>query len=244
MKLSHNFLRVKMLSRIIGPGQLLKVSLQYLLGTRLNRVRLKGHTHPLWWRGGNSDLKVIFQIFEFGECDIDLPSPPDLIIDGGANVGYSAVFFARKFPGVPILAIEPDPANLDILRRNSAPFPQIKAIAGAIWREHTQMRIINPEAPSWAFEVKAIPAPTPDSFQGFTVGELAGNARSILLKLDIEGAETAVFTGPIPWIKQVSGLVIEVHGQQAETTVTQAMAERNYRLHRQGEKLVFHRAPA
>ena len=33
-------------------------------------------------------------------------------MDAGANVGYSALFFARQYPNATVIAIEPNEANL------------------------------------------------------------------------------------------------------------------------------------
>jgi FkbM family methyltransferase len=39
-------------------------------------------------------------------------------VDVGANEGFYSLFFAKRHPGAPILAFEPDPYNLDKLRDN------------------------------------------------------------------------------------------------------------------------------
>lgn len=39
-----------------------------------------------------------------------------LIIDGGANVGYSPIWFALKYPRAQILAVEPDSENFSLLK--------------------------------------------------------------------------------------------------------------------------------
>ena len=42
-----------------------------------------------------------------------------VIIDAGANVGYSALYFASLFPGVCVLAVEPDRTSFEILARHA-----------------------------------------------------------------------------------------------------------------------------
>src|SRR5690349_15408454 len=42
-----------------------------------------------------------------------------LIIDGGANVGLATRWFAAHFPEAKIAAIEPHPANFEMLKRNT-----------------------------------------------------------------------------------------------------------------------------
>lgn len=68
--------------------------------------------------GAGSDATVFREIF-FDRCyDLSLPEDARAIIDVGANVGYSTVWFALRYPEARIWAYEPDPANLARLRRN------------------------------------------------------------------------------------------------------------------------------
>jgi len=48
-------------------------------------------------------------------------SNADLIIDAGANVGYSSVYFLSNFPNCRVIAIEPDGDNFASLQKNLAP---------------------------------------------------------------------------------------------------------------------------
>ena len=40
------------------------------------------------------------------------------ILDGGGNVGNSAAWFLATLPGAVVCSIEPDPENVQLLRRN------------------------------------------------------------------------------------------------------------------------------
>ena len=62
--------------------------------------------HPLRCRAGSSDLSVFRQIFlerEFG-CLDDIEDAR-LVVDCGANVGYSAAYFLSRFPTTDIIAV-------------------------------------------------------------------------------------------------------------------------------------------
>src|SRR5687767_15025787 len=43
-----------------------------------------------------------------------------VILDGGANIGISAIHYKRLFPGAVITSFEPDPRACELLRRNLA----------------------------------------------------------------------------------------------------------------------------
>ncbi|WP_049571306.1 FkbM family methyltransferase [Streptomyces sp. SBT349] len=58
------------------------------------------------------------EIFELGCYNkIDLPPRP-FVIDAGANIGLFSLFVKRKWPDAEILAFEPIPESLDVLREN------------------------------------------------------------------------------------------------------------------------------
>src|SRR5258706_4287375 len=64
---------------------------------------------------GSSDLEVFDQIYIFEEysCLRNLKEP-SLVLDLGANVGFSAAYFLNIFPKAHIVAVEPDERNLAI----------------------------------------------------------------------------------------------------------------------------------
>src|ERR1700683_3146562 len=50
--------------------------------------------------------------------DIGLPFAPDAIFDCGGHIGLFCLSAAHRYPGVPITTFEPNPRNLNYLRRN------------------------------------------------------------------------------------------------------------------------------
>ena len=87
-------------------------------------------------RAHTSDRDVLWQSFIQGEYEPVRLSNPKMIIDLGANVGYSGAFFLSKYPTATVLAVEPDPDNYAICLRNLAPYGQrAKVIQGAAWPE-------------------------------------------------------------------------------------------------------------
>lgn len=77
--------------------------------------------HPLTVRAESSDIEVFHQIFieeEYG--GLDGLRGVDLVIDGGANVGYSAAYFLSIFPDCHVVAVEPEPGNYAILQKRAA----------------------------------------------------------------------------------------------------------------------------
>jgi FkbM family methyltransferase len=68
---------------------------------------------------------------------------PPVIIDAGANVGLCAVFYANRFPDARIIAIEPEPSNYEMLKKNTAPYPNITTVHAALWKENGPLRLFD-----------------------------------------------------------------------------------------------------
>jgi FkbM family methyltransferase len=176
-------------------------------------LRLPGFPAPVLLRRGGSDWPTFEKVFLDQEYRIDMADlAPRLIIDAGANVGYAALFFARRFPSARVLAVEPEAANFAQLVRNTAAYPRVTPIHAALWSRAEPLAIANPQAESWSFQVAA---GAQGGVRGVTVPELlglAGAERVDILKLDIEGAEKELFAdGAERWLGRVGMLIIELH---------------------------------
>src|ERR1700741_4382586 len=77
---------------------------------REGKIALPGISHQLKLRKGTSDLEVFREIFLFNTYDFPVPEPRT-IVDAGANIGLSAVYFANRFKDATIFAVEPESSN-------------------------------------------------------------------------------------------------------------------------------------
>ena len=85
------------------------------------KVRIAGLKDPLVARIGTTDFFTISEVFLDGDYSPLLEharSPVRIILDLGANVGYSIRFWQERFPDSRIIAVEPDPANFELCQRN------------------------------------------------------------------------------------------------------------------------------
>lgn len=105
------------------------------------RVPIPGHSHKVLIRLGTTDVAAFEHVFVDEEYGFNLATPPAVIIDAGANAGMSAVYFALRYPGARIIAIEPEPTNYEILRKNVALFPQIIPLNAALWNRDATVQI-------------------------------------------------------------------------------------------------------
>src|SRR5262249_21149873 len=143
---------------------------------------------------------------------------PRIIIDGGAHIGCTAVYYAMKYPGVKILAVEAEKSNVEQLRQNVKSLPNVEVVNAAIFDRAGLVSLKNPKADAWEFRVQLINSATEEpaiTIPSVTMDDLVGrfNGKPIdLLKLDIEGAEVEVFTSSsMAWLNSVRMINIELH---------------------------------
>jgi len=183
----------------------------------LFKRKLPGVKHPFYIRIGTTDASVLKQVFGERQYDYPLPILPGVIVDAGANIGLSAIFFANRYPDALILAIEPEDSNFQLLQRNTAPYPQISALKAALWQKNQQIRLIDPRDGNDGFRIKEETI-NEDVCLGFVQGMtldaiMAERALSFIdvLKIDVEGAEKEVFENSSNWIDRVRIIIAELH---------------------------------
>jgi FkbM family methyltransferase len=134
-----------------------------------------------------------------------------LIVDVGANVGYSSLYFAGRFRDSRVLAFEPHPSFTPLFERHMAlnGFTSRVALVAAAAHTFTGTAILTDAEDSSALvdraQSGAIPVPTVDFFVAL------GNVPVALLKMDIEGGERALLADPRFAALDVHMLLLEWH---------------------------------
>lgn len=164
-------------------------------------------------RKGTTDILVFRKIFIDKEYDFSFTHEIDTIIDAGANVGFSAIFFASRFPQAKVIAVEPEPSNYELLLKNISPYSNIYPVQGAVSNKRGAFKITNKEADNWNFQFE-------DSNEGDGEGdfytitylmEKFGLEKIDFLKIDIEGGEEMLFQDHYEWLEKTRSLSIELH---------------------------------
>jgi FkbM family methyltransferase len=189
-----------------------------LSGTRpLFKKNFPGLKHPFYLRIGTTDASVCKQDLIERQYEFPLPAIPKVIIDAGANIGCSAVFFANKYPDAVIFALEPEEWNYKLLEKNASAYPQIKPLKAALWKENKRICLVDPGYGSHGFQTMEKAAENCQSrkfVEAITLDALItrmGLKFVDVLKIDIEGAEKEVFEGSAKWIDKVGVMMIELH---------------------------------
>jgi FkbM family methyltransferase len=197
-------------------------------------------------RPGTSDLKVILQILDKHEYAVHFPTNPGLIIDAGANIGISALYFAQKFPNAKIYAIEPEDGNFELLKQNCKDRQNIRLQKAALWSRPARVILQNQDAANWAFSVK--PAEGDEGkIDTVTIPQILGDSdfqQIDILKIDIEGSEKDLFSNDYAtWLPFVRILIIELHDHYlsgCSKAFYSALCSRSFAQELSGENIVIY----
>jgi FkbM family methyltransferase len=205
---------------------------------------------PVAVRAHTSDIDVFGQIFIQREyrC-LDEVREADLVIDCGANVGYSAAYFLSRYPASSVICVEPDPGNYVALESNLKPYAdRVTALCSAVWSEKSGLVISEEtfgDGREWARTVRAVRPGETATISAVDIDTLireSGRERVSILKVDVEGAEEVIFAaGGVAWLDKVDNLVIELHGPRCERVFHEAIAGRGFSVTRCDELTVCRR---
>jgi FkbM family methyltransferase len=242
--------------KTLGPAEVFTFLLRRLMETlRLTRgqYQMKAtYAHfPVWCRSHSSDIDVFSQIFVHREyrC-LDASMDVGVVIDCGANVGYSSAYFLSKFPNCTVIAVEPDPGNFTVLERNLAPYGnRVRAVPSGVWSETIGLvmdETVFRDGREWARRVRPALADETVAMEAVDIQSLidsSGSERISILKIDIEGAEYEVFSSPRwrDWIDLVDTVVIEVHSEDAYRATMAAFDEAQFETTWSDELIVARR---
>jgi FkbM family methyltransferase len=214
-----------------------------LYGERVSRLSVRGLDHELWFRHGTTDKYVIREIFGSDQYRslLGLRSPR-VIVDCGANIGTTSVYFLREFSRATVIAIEPDPGNFEILERNLTPYrDRVRLIPRAVWSSEGALRFERGafrDRGEWSIQVRECCEGEAGEVATITPEEIVEMVGPVidLMKIDIEGAEQFLFSSPRrEWLDRVRCLAIELHDRGCRSAFFAALSEFDYRLEQSGE---------
>lgn len=177
-------------------------------------IELQGaRGRPFLVRLGTSDIGVLQEIYVRREYDPvrSMLASAGSIVDLGANIGISVRLWREVFPASRVVAVEPDPANLELCRRNNPDDESITWVAACVSARTGRVRLDRSGQP-WSYRMAPGGAPDTEALSMMDLLRLHAPAGPIdLLKCDIEGAEAELFVDCADWIHRVRHLIVEVH---------------------------------
>lgn len=209
-------------------------------------VSLPGIKHPFRLRAQRADGISFREIFLRRLYDLSLPQTiqPNVIIDGGANIGLTSLFFANRYPNARIISVEPDENNFAVLSDNVRPYSRITPVKSAIWNKKEQIHVVDKGYGDRGFMIEKNATGTvleamslPDLLQAHGITQID------ILKLDIEGSEKEVFSENYDsWLPHTRCLIIELHDRMkpgCSHAVFKALLNYDFSLSIHGDNLLF-----
>lgn len=136
------------------------------------------------------------------------------IIDCGANIGLSTIYFKLKFPSSEVIAFEPDPLVFKLLQKNikSFKFNNVKLVNKGVFNKNGEEKFFGKGDDSGRIISNEV---LPKNYRKIKVVSLRNYLRKkvCLLKIDIEGAEYKVIKDINDFLFNVSRIFIEYHSR-------------------------------
>jgi FkbM family methyltransferase len=176
-----------------------------------------------------SFLGMYREIFVQESYAFPADTPRPFIIDGGANVGVSLLYFKTRYPGCEVVAFEPDPVIFQLLQRNVQRMGHdgVELHEKALWSSATTLPFLREGSDGGRvalvaddrerrFNEHCFKAWTPPpAIQTVRLRDYL-NRRVDLLKLDLEGAEDQVLLDCADALDRVERVFVEYHSLVSE----------------------------
>jgi FkbM family methyltransferase len=174
------------------------------------------------------------ELFEAEIYKFTTTNPKPYIIDCGANIGLSIIYFKQLYPEAEIVAFEPDKKVFEVLTKNMNAFGynDVSLVPKGLWNAETTLRFLSEGADGGRVALKE-----DDSAIEIETVRLRPylNRPVDLLKIDIEGAETKVLEDCSDLLINVQRLFVEYHSftnaPQELDTLIGILSQSGFRLH-------------
>jgi FkbM family methyltransferase len=180
----------------------------------------------LTYRRNRGDIQGIREVF----CDEHYRLPPSIrpatLVDLGANIGLTSVWFAKRYGVVRVVGVEPVGANVVIARRNLADNEvEGEIVEAAIGPTRGRVSFEMDRASNLGRVGPGSPGVDVLDVEMVTMDDVLGRLGSgaDLVKLDIEGGEDALLQGDLSWLDRVGAIIAELHPAVVDC---QAVADR------------------
>jgi FkbM family methyltransferase len=202
------FNEVKRFLSIKEYRTLLLLALKYGGSKRYEKkeVRFKGRTFVV------ADFKSFFwqykQIYVDKCYQFKSESKNPVVLDCGANVGLSALFFSEYYPSAKVVAYEADAGIYKYLSSNIKvnQMQNVEAVQKAVWISNAGITFLSEGADGGAVCTEGV------AVESVSLKEEMNKYSSIsLLKMDIEGAEVEVIKSVKDDLHKCENVFIEYH---------------------------------
>lgn len=162
------------------------------------------------YRLNRGDVQSIREVWVDEVYRLPFDLTPQVVIDLGANIGLTSLFFASRYGCSTVIAVEPLASNARLARanllQNRVPGEVIQAAVGpkdgmARFQGSRDSNLGRMSVTGEEVLVVSMP----------TLLASTPNGRVDLVKIDIEGDEEKLLAGDLRWLDHVGSMIIEFH---------------------------------
>ncbi len=202
----------------------------------------------------SSDIHVFQQIVVLNEYSyiIDLMKANNIacvnMIDAGANIGLTSLYFNAFFPNINIIALEPSNKNFSRLEKNinANGLFNVTLLKKGLWSCATRLKGDESfrDSLDWSFRLVSTDNEDEALFDVVSLKDIIEEyqiQQIDFLKIDIEGSEVEVFKegNELDWLKIVKVIAIEIHNEfNCKEKIKQILIENEFKLSYSGELTV------
>ena len=173
-------------------------------------IRIRGGL-ALHYRLNRGDMQSIREVW-IDECyRLPFELVPERMVDLGANIGLTSLWFAHRYGCKVIIAVEPSPENAQLVRLNlhgnNVQAEVVEAAVGAI----DGIAFFEAAMDSNMGHVAKSGRPVQMVSMDTVLEKLPAGAQVDVVKMDIEGGEGPLLQGDLAWLGRVKSLIAEFH---------------------------------
>ncbi len=195
-------------------------------------LQIGSFTREFYFRPDSSDTGAILQIFNDNAYDLRklrrftelmdfarykmAAGKRPLIIDAGANIGASTVYFSTECPESLVIAIEPEAMNFQFLVENTKGL-NVTALPCAVSASPRRLRVVDVGEGYMGYRTEQASTQVANDqiVSSVTLNELCDAHQNdcfpFIAKIDIEGAEKELFSKNTEWVARMPLIIIELH---------------------------------
>ena len=173
------------------------ISEEKLIQDKTFLLKNNGVSFSLSCFGTHAEFMLIKEVFVERVYRIATPIEPEYIIDCGANIGITTLYFHTQFPKAHIIALEPNPELFTLLMKNVEHIKNITPVCAAVGgHDGVTEFYLDPQSYVSSSLIKLSDQSTPVSVNIYSLQGIAQKyalPHIDIIKFDIEGAEYDMF---------------------------------------------------
>ncbi|UKB79316.1 FkbM family methyltransferase [Chryseobacterium sp. MEBOG07] len=189
-------------------------------------VKFKGKdilfSNPFWFLHSLEEI-FVDEVYLFNKSDEDV-----LILDCGANIGLSSIYFKSIFKNAKIIAFEPDQKIFGQLQKNINTFGienDVQLINAAAWINEDDLTFFSEGSLGGKILNENNNHPNNTIVKSIRLRNYIENKKIFFLKIDIEGAEYTVLNDIKNHLNNIENLFIEFHNTiDEENTLSEILS--------------------